>query len=1085
MQSLKLLLLGVLALSSCFPATFGSVVPLVGGAADIALDETRGRLYLVNSSQNRVEVYSIAQRRFLSPIPTDTLPLAEAMSRNGKFLYVASYEGSSLNVIDLDKLAVTNRVTLPAKPQGVAVGADERVLIGTIGAGANSTTNVLLVYDPNAATSSNLLPVQVAPPAPALPQLPAPSGRIFLASRSQLLASTDGNYIVGVNIPNANSRAVFVYEVASATVLRSRTVANISSVLSMSPDSSKFMAGLNLMDVQTLEVLAQQNAANVPYPIPNGTNFDLQQNQGGSVFSPDGLTLYSAFNIVPTQNPPARPNVSQLMLNDPDNLLTRMGIQLPENLTGQMLISSDGGTIYALSESGFVIVPISQLTQSAIATPESTVVLLANDQCGVTASQKTAAVSVRNDGRGRMTATAQLIQAAPTGAIGIGGIGGPGGGAPGGGVVIVLPGGTGGAVNIASTAPQLRTQNTGTASQLDFTFTSSAAAVAPGTVSPTHTFLIQSNEAVNIPPAIRVFQNYRDAEARSDLIPVRVGLSANEALVDMVMDSTRNRIYIANSGLNRVEVFDTRNKKLLAPIKVGQLPRSLAMTPDGNTLYVANSGGESISIVDLDKAQVVGRVKFPPLPFNLNTPLVTPSVIAAGLRGPQVIMNNGTIWKIVNNEAVPRNISATIGSNTVPAPRTMASTPGGEYIILLAGNGFVYLYDALADEFIQGRQVFNNPIQGFYGPVAAGSRGQYYVANGTVLNQSLTPVATTTTTPVSAVAQTSATTFVRFAQPVRANATAVPTQAPSVELVDVNTGNTIRAATALEGPLSTAVGTTRTNVDGRTMAVDGTTVYALTTSGLSIVSMDQPVAADRPGVNPNGTVSLSSYVPSFAPGSLVSIFGRNLGSPEIFSSTPVPAVMGGICVTLNNSPLSLFMTSAGQVNGQIPVGLAPGRYQLMVRAIDRKAAATAGTITVAKYAPAIFVNADTKAAFVFRQDGSPVTKDSPANRDEHLTLYATGLGPTHGGAVSSGRPAPLDTLAVTDPVELFFGNPKIKEAAIIVDWSGLTPGFIGLYQVNLRVPGAHIKGNALPVTLRIGGVDSQSTGPVVPVIAVN
>jgi hypothetical protein len=114
-----------------------------------------------------------------------------------------------------------------------------------------------------------------------------------------------------------------------------------------------------------------------------------------------------------------------------------------------------------------------------------------------------------------------------------------------------------------------------------------------------------------------------------------------------------------------------------------------------------------------------------------------------------------------------------------------------------------------------------------------------------------------------------------------------------------------------------------------------------------------------------------------------------------------------------------------------------------------------------------------------------VTKDSPANRDEHLTLYATGLGPTHGGAVHSGQPSPQEPLAVTDPVEMFFGNPKIKEAAVIVDWSGLTPGFIGVYQVNLRVPGAHIKGDALPVTLRVGGVDSQSTGPVVPIISVN
>jgi len=44
---------------------------------------------------------------------------------------------------------------------------------------------------------------------------------------------------------------------------------------------------------------------------------------------------------------------------------------------------------------------------------------------------------------------------------------------------------------------------------------------------------------------------------------------------------------------------------------------------------------------------------------------------------------------------------------------------------------------------------------------------------------------------------------------------------------------------------------------------------------------------------------------------------------------------------------------------------------------------------------------------------------------------------------------------------------------------------IGVYQLNLRIPGFHMNGDALPVTLRIGGINSPSTGPVVPTVAVN
>src|ERR1051325_9481855 len=112
-------------------ATFGRVFPLLGGGADLALDEARGRVYLTSSNTNQLQIFSIAQQRFLAPILIDTLPLALAMSRSGKFLYIACYNASTLDVVDLDALAVTNRISLPARPEGVAVGRDERVLIST------------------------------------------------------------------------------------------------------------------------------------------------------------------------------------------------------------------------------------------------------------------------------------------------------------------------------------------------------------------------------------------------------------------------------------------------------------------------------------------------------------------------------------------------------------------------------------------------------------------------------------------------------------------------------------------------------------------------------------------------------------------------------------------------------------------------------------------------------------------------------------------------------------------------------------------------------------------------------------------
>src|SRR5262245_63574568 len=109
--SIILLLLGL----TSYGATFGTVTAALG-AADIVLDQPRGRLYLINSNLNRVQVYSIAQRTFLASITTGTQPLAGSMSPDGRFLYVTCYAQASLNVIDLSLSTVTRLVRLLTKP---------------------------------------------------------------------------------------------------------------------------------------------------------------------------------------------------------------------------------------------------------------------------------------------------------------------------------------------------------------------------------------------------------------------------------------------------------------------------------------------------------------------------------------------------------------------------------------------------------------------------------------------------------------------------------------------------------------------------------------------------------------------------------------------------------------------------------------------------------------------------------------------------------------------------------------------------------------------------------------------------------
>jgi uncharacterized protein (TIGR03437 family) len=1028
-------------LPSLHAANFGKVVPLVGGASDLVLDEPRSRLYLTAPTTNLLQIYSIQRQSFQS-IATDQTPLSAAISRDGKLLYVACYNGSVIDVVDLNTLTITSRLNLPVKPEAIAVGADNRVLISTIG--TTTGTNVLLLYDPAANALSS---ISVAPTAPGAATFPPTSGRPFLAKHSQLVATRNGAYIAGVNAPATGTTAtVFRYESSSGTVLAARSLSlGISTQLSISDDGTRIHAGSILFEAASLRVLGQQTTANVPYPIPLSTSFISAANQGGAAFSPDGQNLLLGLNVAPVQGPA---NTSQLMLADPDNLLVKLGLQLPENLAGRIIVTADGANAYALSDSGFMILPLSTINRSPLAEPSSDVALLTSDPCGVTSPTASAAISINNAGTGRVTASAQLLQIT-------------------------------GQANPPSpiTAPSIRPSSSG----LTFAY-NSAAARGLGTILPPHDFVIQSPEGINIPDHVRVYQNSRDSEARGTIVPIPVNISGSQQLTDLVYDSARQRVYVSNSGQNRVEVYDIAQNKLLTPIKVGQLPTSLALTPDGNTLYVSNSIAETISVVDPAKMQTIATVAFPPLPFGSTLPIVSPSAIAAGLSGPQVLMNNNTLWRIDGTTAIPRPPSTVLGTTPL-AGAVMAATPGGEFIILFAiANSSVFLYDATVDDFVASRPI--TAQAGYVGPIAAGPQGQYFVVNGALYNQSLVPQSTPAGL-VSAAAQAGPSKFAIFSPPPAPAANALPTVTPTIQILDAAAGNPVSQVNALEGPTTQIAITARVSIPGRTMAIDssGTMAYVLTTSGLSIIPLAPVPVSSRPQIKARGAVSLATLQLPIAANDLLDILGTNLASDDSASSTPLPTTLGGTCVTLNNIALPLFMTSSSEIHAQIPPNMT-GSFPLIVRSIANSAASPTQTLTVSRYAPAPLVDSNGQL-LLFHADGSYVNADNPANRDEPLTMYAVGLGPTTGGAVAAGQPSPSSPLAKTGTVQVFFGNPLFQQAGIIVDFSGLAPGLIGVYQLNLRVPGFHIKGDALPVTLKVGGVTSSTTGPLPPKVWVN
>ena len=218
------------------------------------------------------------------------------------------------------------------------MGGDGAALVSTLD---TTGVNTLVRFDRTQALANQLTSI-LTPPPPSTPT-PAPSATLstpvtkFL---SKLAATPDGNYIVGITNPTTTTSYMFVYEVSSGSILRSRTVTGQSTVLAISPDGSRFMAGYTLYDIATLSVLGQMNNANAPFSF--SATFSTVANIGGSVFSPDGTTLYGAFNVAANSNPPPPTNSSTLLLSDPNNLGIHLGIRLPESIVAKVVVTRDG-----------------------------------------------------------------------------------------------------------------------------------------------------------------------------------------------------------------------------------------------------------------------------------------------------------------------------------------------------------------------------------------------------------------------------------------------------------------------------------------------------------------------------------------------------------------------------------------------------------------------------------------------------------------------------------------------------------------------------------------------------------------------
>lgn len=215
-----------------------------------------------------------------------------------------------------------------------------------------------------------------------------------------------------------------------------------------------------------------------------------------------------------------------------------------------------------------------------------------------------------------------------------------------------------------------------------------------------------------------------------------------------------------------------------------------------------------------------------------------------------------------------------------------------------------------------------------------------------------------------------------------------------------------------------------------------------------------------------------------APGMIASVFGTSIGPARAvtaeLSAAPggagrLPFQLAGIDVRFDGTPAAIFYASPDQLNVEVPrlAGAPRDNVAVEVR-LDTKLVA-AGRVSLVSSQPALFTTQPGLGpAVAVNEDGTVNSESNPAARGSVVTLFATGDGATDPVGID-GIPAGNPPPRAAQPVSVRVGG---AEAEVL--FAGRAPGFVGLLQLNVRLPGVFTAPGIRPLLLTVGGVASQS-----------
>jgi uncharacterized protein (TIGR03437 family) len=244
---------------------------------------------------------------------------------------------------------------------------------------------------------------------------------------------------------------------------------------------------------------------------------------------------------------------------------------------------------------------------------------------------------------------------------------------------------------------------------------------------------------------------------------------------------------------------------------------------------------------------------------------------------------------------------------------------------------------------------------------------------------------------------------------------------------------------------------------------------------------------------PAVVVNAATYQASvpIARGSLATLFGAGLTPSQATANGVWPTTALNRQLLFNDSIVApLYYLDQGQIDFQAPSNAALGSDLVAVRTADTFELIAGGSVLIGAAAPGIFTANQSGGglAAAVNQDGSINGLSNPASVGSIITLYGTGQGQVS-PAVADGTPAPLSPPSNTVAAPTSDGNACQNTQPSVcvafgstgfgtIKYSGLAPGYVGLWQINVTVPPGTPSGSQ-PIRVLIDGEPSNVANVVI------